>query len=112
MRTKDIDIHIKLSSIEYANIKNRMSEMGFKNFSAFIRKMALNGLCINLDLSIIQDLNYQINKIGNNINQVVKHTNEVGTITKDDIKYLKRELNNIYSLVGDISSNLSLYTKI
>lgn len=112
MRERDINIILRLTSKELEQLTLKMNEMGFKNRSNYIRKMILNGLCINVDLSIIQSLNYQINKIGNNINQVVKHTNEVGTVTKDDIKYLKRELNNIYLLVSDVSSNLSLYTKI
>ena len=49
-------IHIKLSGKELEMIRDRMEQMGFKNMSAYIRKMAIDGYCINVDFTAIHDL--------------------------------------------------------
>ena len=49
-------IHIKLSDEELKMIRDRMEQMGFKNMSAYIRKMAIDGYCINVDFTAIHEL--------------------------------------------------------
>ena len=41
----DRQIHIKLSEAELQMIRDRMAQMGFKNLSAYVRKMAIDGYC-------------------------------------------------------------------
>ena len=40
-------INIKISDEELKLIRERMEQLGFKNMSAYIRKMAIDGYCIN-----------------------------------------------------------------
>ena len=49
-------IHVKLSDKELKMIRDRMEQMGFKNMSAYIRKMAIDGYYINVDFTAIHDL--------------------------------------------------------
>ena len=49
-------IHIKLSDKELEMIQDRMEQMGFKNMSAYIRKMAIDGYFINVDFTAIHEL--------------------------------------------------------
>ncbi len=42
-------IHIKLSDEELKLIRDRMEQMGFKNMSAYIRKMVIDGYYIKVD---------------------------------------------------------------
>ncbi|MNH45263.1 Bacterial mobilization protein (MobC) [compost metagenome] len=47
----------------------------------------------------MDDLVYEVNKIGNNINQIARRANEVEYVSLDDIKYLKKQLEGIYSQI-------------
>lgn len=49
----DKQIHIKLSEAELQMIRDRMAQMGFKNLSAYVRKMAkMNGVLWQISLEI------------------------------------------------------------
>ena len=46
MRNKDKQINIRISNEERKLLERRMQEMGVKNMSAFMIKMALDGYCV------------------------------------------------------------------
>ncbi len=69
------------------------------NRSQYIRKMAIEGYIIKRDFSQVEQLVYEVNKIGNNINQVARRANELEHVTLDDMKYLKKQLDGIYSQI-------------
>ena len=43
-------IYLRVTPQERKRIEEKMAELGIHNMSAYIRKMALDGLCICLDL--------------------------------------------------------------
>ena len=47
-----------------------MAELDTTNMSAFIRKMALNGYILNIDLSPVKELVSLQRRCANNINQI------------------------------------------
>lgn len=71
-------IHIKLSDEELKMIKDRMEQMGFKNMSAYIRKMAIDGYYIKVDFKELFELLRFMRIDSNNINQIAKAINTYG----------------------------------
>lgn len=67
--------------------------------SKYIRKMALDGYIIKQDLETIRELTQEIHKIGVNINQIAKHSNEVGAVTNKEIDEIKRMMAEIWQLL-------------
>lgn len=55
-------IYIKISDEELKLIRERMEQLGFKNMSAYIRKMAIDGYCINVDFTAIHELHIPENR--------------------------------------------------
>ena len=55
MRNKDKQINIRISNEERKLLERRMQEMGVKNMSAFMIKMALDGYCVKLDLTDVKE---------------------------------------------------------
>ena len=49
-------IFVKVTPEEKEKIRQRMDEMGVKNRSAFMRKMAIDGYCVKLDLSDVNEM--------------------------------------------------------
>ena len=58
---------------EQALIADRMAEAGISNMGAYMRKMALNGYVLHVDLSDIRELVALQRRCANNLNQVAVH---------------------------------------
>lgn len=107
MKNKDQQINIRLSQRERKCIERRMSEMGVKNMSAFIRKMALNGYCVKLDLKEVKELVFLLRMCSNNLNQYAKKANETGSIFQRDIVDLKVRLDRLWENSREIVERLA-----
>lgn len=84
-------IHIKLSENELRMIRNRMEQMGFKNLSAYVRKMAINGYYIQVDFKELLDVIRLLKFDSNNINQIAKVVNTYSAVNSKVISDMKTE---------------------
>lgn len=66
--------------------------------SNYIKKMAVTGLVIKINLG---DLIFEVNKIGNNINQIAKKVNMNDESRKEDLIKVQNELLEINKLVSE-----------
>ena len=69
-RTRDIPLYIMVSQAEYELIKERMAEADTTNMGAFIRRMALKGYILHVDLSPVKQLVSLQRRCANNLNQI------------------------------------------
>ena len=107
MASDKVRIFVKMTPEEKSRIRERMSEAGFKNLSAYVRKMLLNGYVINLDLSDVKEVLRLLRISSNNLNQYAKRANETRSIYITDIKELQGNQKEILEAVGDILERLS-----
>ena len=107
MASNKVRIFIKLTPDEKQEIYERMKDSGYKNLSAYMRKMALNGYIINLDLSDVREFLRLLRINSNNLNQYAKRANETGSIYLEDIKELQRDQKKILEGVGNILERLA-----
>ena len=65
---------------EQALIQERMAEAGIRNMGAYMRKMALSGYVLHVDLSPVRELVSLQRRCSNNLNQVAIQANtyEIG----------------------------------
>lgn len=75
-----------------------MDEAGIRNMSAYVRKMALDGICVKLDLEDVRELSVLLRRCSNNLNQYAKRANETGSIYAADITDLQTRLDEIWEL--------------
>ena len=73
-----------------------MRQVGVKNLSAYIRKMAMDGYCVNLDLKDVREMVSLLRRCSNNLNQYAKKANQTGNIYAADIEDLRTRLNDIW----------------
>ena len=57
-RKRDKHLHVMVTADEMAQIHERMAEAGISNAGAYIRKMALNGFILHVDLAPVRELPY------------------------------------------------------
>ena len=95
-RTEELKIRISLEDKE--RIKLKMEDTAILTMSAYVRKMALDGICIRLDLKDVRQLVSMLQRCTNNLNQYAKRANETGSIYAADIEDLQKRLDEIWEL--------------
>nr|WP_207742799.1 plasmid mobilization relaxosome protein MobC [Intestinimonas butyriciproducens] len=87
-------------------IRARMDEAGIQNMSAYIRKMALNGFVLHVDLTPVQELVSLQRRCANNLNQVAIHANTYG-VYPEEIKALQKDYADLWGPLSDLLEKLA-----
>lgn len=95
---KDEELKIRISLEDKERICAKMEEAGILNMSAYVRKMALDGICVKLDLQEVRQLIVLLQRCSNNLNQYAKRANETGSVYAADIEDLQARLEEIWEL--------------
>ena len=90
-RRRPVHLHVMVSEEEQALIRERMDEAGIRNMGAYMRKMALNGYVLHVDLSPVRELVSLQRRCSNNLNQVAIQANTYGGIYPEEIAALKKD---------------------
>ena len=106
-RRRSVHLHVMVTPEEQALIADRMTEAGISNMGAYMRKMALNGYVLHVDLSDIRELVALQRRCANNLNQVAVHANTYGGIYPDEIKALQRDYADLWGPLSDLLKKLS-----
>ena len=69
-RKRQIVLRVPVTPEERAIIQQKMAQLGTKNFSAYARKMLIDGYIIHMDTSDIRAQTAELQKIGVNVNQI------------------------------------------
>ena len=101
-RRRCVHLHVMVTPEEQALIGERMAEAGISNMGAYMRKMALNGYVLHVDLSDIRELVSLQRRCANNLNQVAIHVNTYGGIYPDEIKALQRDYADLWGPLSDL----------
>ena len=89
---------VRISDEDKERIRSKMEEAGIRNMSAYVRKMALDGICVKLDLQDVRQLIVLLQRCSNNLNQYAKRANESGSIYAADNEDLRNRLDEIWEL--------------
>ena len=100
-------IILRVSPEELSRIRKKMLDVGVLNQSAYLRKMALDGYCVRLDLDEVKELNRLLRICSNNLNQYAKRANETGNIYESDIMDLQEQLEEIWTGMKEVLVRLS-----
>ena len=92
------EMKIRISPEDKERIKTKMEDAGILNMSAYVRKMALDGICVRLDLADVRQLIVLLQRCSNNLNQYARRANETGNIYAADIEDLQNRLEEIWEL--------------
>lgn len=97
-RTRNIVLRVPVTPEERALIQQKMAQLHTKNFSAYARKMLIDGYIVHMDTSDIRAQTAELQKIGVNVNQIARRINSTGTVYAQDIEDIKGALAKIWQL--------------
>ena len=98
MSVREHWINVRVNPEELARIREKQKELGIRNTGAYMRKMAMDGYCVNLDLSDVAQVSTLLRRCSNNLNQYAKRANETGSIYAEDIRDLQRRLDELWQM--------------
>lgn len=84
-----------------------MNLYGCENMSAYLRKMAIDGYVINMDIPEIGELITLLRRASNNINQIAKRVNSTDRIYANEIKEIQNFQEEIWGKINGILIKVS-----
>ena len=104
---RDQQLHFRVSKPELERIRNKMESSGILSIGSYLRKMALDGYCLYLDLPQLRRMAYLLQMCSNNLNQVAKRANENGQLYAADLEDLRQRLDELISIGKQILAKLA-----
>ena len=93
---KRVRFQFYVSEQEASAIQERMEQIGVANLSAYLRKMAVDGYIIHLDMSGVQEMVRLLRICSNNLNQYARRANETGSIYAADVEDVRARLDSLW----------------
>ena len=104
-RTRKIVLRVPVTPEERELIRQKMALLHTRNFSAYARKMLIDGYVVHIDTTDIRAQTAELQKIGVNINQIVWRLNSMGPLYTQDVADIKGALAQIWQLQRYILSS-------
>ncbi|GAB6669564.1 plasmid mobilization protein [Streptococcus pluranimalium] len=111
-RTRVNRFELRTTDDESDKLRRRITLAGKKTFQAYALNMLLNGKIETYDYSELRQLRIEVNRIGQNVNQLVRYVNtfeeldrELLEALQDDIKIVKQLITNEFKIKEHAKQN-------
>ena len=106
-RKRDIQIKVRVTPEERAMIEAKMAQLGTDNMAAYMRKMAIDGYVVKLDLPELRELVSLLRYSSNNLNQLARRVHETGRVYDADMEDILQNQERIWQAASGILSRLA-----
>ena len=109
-RKREVQLNFRVSPEELALIEQKMAQLGTKNREAYLRKMALDGYVVRLELPKLKELVSLMRYSSNNLNQLARRAHETGRIYDADLEDISRRQEALWDGVHQVLTQLAKLT--
>ena len=109
-RKRDVQLNFRVSPEELALIEQKMAQLGTKNREAYLRKMALDGYVVRLELPELKELVSLMRYSSNNLNQLTRPVHKIGRIYDADLEDIARRQEALWDGVHQVLTQLAKLT--
>ena len=106
-RIRNRQIIFWVSPVEEAMIEERMSQVGTKSLSAYLRKIAIDGMIINLQIPELKEIISLLRRCSSSLNQIAKRVNSTGHIYDAEMEQILQNQEELWRAVNEILRKLS-----
>lgn len=106
-RKREVQVNFRVSPEELALIEQKMSQLGTVNREAYLRKMALDGYVVKLDLPELKELVSLMRYSSNNLNQLARRAHETGRIYDADLEDISQRQEALWDGVHQVLTQLA-----
>lgn len=106
-RKREVQLNFRVSPEELALIEQKMAQLGTKNREAYLRKMALDGYVVCLELPELKELVSLMRRSSNNLNQLTRRVHETGRIYDADLEDISQRQEALWDGVHQVLTQLA-----
>ena len=106
-RKREVQLNFRVSPEELALIEQKMAQLGTTNREAYLRKMALDGYVVRLELPELKELVSLMRYSSNNLNQLARRAHETGRIYDADLEDISRRQEALWDGVHQVLNQLA-----
>lgn len=106
-RKREVQLNFRVSPEELALIEQKMAQLGTKNREAYLRKMALDGYVVRLELQELKEMVSLMRYSSNNLNQLARRAHETGRIYDADLEDISRRQEALWDGVHQVLTQLA-----
>lgn len=106
-RKRSVKLEFWVTPDEKEQIEQKMAELGTENLSAYLRKMAIDGRILKLDLPELRELLSLMRRYSGNLNQIAKRVNSTGRVYAADLEDIQSSQAALWQNVRDLLLSLA-----
>ena len=99
---RTVGLFTKVSPEEKGMIDQKMALLGTTNLRAYLRKMAVDGYIVQLDMGSVVELVKLMRSISSNVNQIAKRCNSTRNLYAQDVEDLRQGYNEVWQGINDL----------
>ena len=106
-RQREIQLKFRVTPEERELIERKMEQLGTNNMAAYLRKMAIDGYAVNLELPELGEMVSLLRRSSNNLNQLTRRVHETGRFYDADLEELRQSYDGLWDAAQKILSSLA-----
>lgn len=106
-RTRNVQIPFRVTAEEKELIEKNVSQLGTQNLSAYLRKMAINGYILHLDLPELPQMLSLLRNMSNNLNQLAKRVNATGNLYEGELTEINAQMGHLWESMNQLLKRLA-----
>ena len=106
-RQREIQLKFRVTPEERELIERKMEQLGTTNMAAYLRKMAIDGYAVNLELPELREMVSLLRRSSNNLNQLTRRVHETGRFYDADLEELRQSYDGLRDTAQKILSSLA-----
>ena len=99
---RTVGLYTKVSPEEREVIDRKMALLGTANLRAYLRKMAVDGYIVQLDMSSVGELVKLLRSISSNVNQIARRCNSTPNLYAQDGEELRPGYHRAWAAVNEM----------
>ena len=105
-RQREVQLKFRVTPEERQLIERKMALLGTSNMAAYLRKMAIDGYIINVEMPELRELLSLLRRSSNNLNQLTKRVHTTGRVYDEDLADIKQSFANLWDMAEMILQGL------
>nr|WP_305117567.1 plasmid mobilization relaxosome protein MobC [Acutalibacter muris] len=106
-RQRGVQLKFRVTPEERDLIEQKMALLGTSNMAAYLRKMAIDGYAVNLELPELSEMVSLLRRSSNNLNQLTRRVHETGRFYDADLEDLRRDYDGLWDAAQKILTSLA-----
>ena len=106
-RQREVQLKFRVTPEERELIEKKMEQLGTTNMAAYLRKMAIDGYAVNLELPELREMVSLLRRSSNNLNQLTRRVHETGRFYDTDLEDLRQSYDGLWDAAQKILSSLA-----